>query len=316
MKIIDLKNETEYRLLPEDRISCAIGNFDGVHLGHRALISLAAEKRKGITKSAVWTFAEPSSRALGGVSLLTCTAERADIFRSLGIDLLFLADFEEMRSLSHEAFAKDVLYRQCQVRRAVCGFNFRYGKMASGNAETLKTTLAQMNAETEIVLPFRLDGSVVSSSEIREALAVGNMQRARAMLARPYSVTSEIVHGKKLGRTLGFPTANQRFPKGRAVPKFGVYAVRLHADGKTYEGVANVGVRPTVENTLRANCETYVFDFAGDLYGKTVTTEFLEFLRPEKHFSDVGALTRAVQGDMDAAQRYFKAQKEHTHDET
>ncbi|MBQ8495895.1 MAG: bifunctional riboflavin kinase/FAD synthetase [Clostridia bacterium] len=310
MKIIDLKNETEYKLLPEDMVSCAIGNFDGVHLGHRALITLAAEKKDGITKSAVWTFAEPSSRALGGVSLLTDTAERATLFRSLGIDLLFLADFEEMRSLSPEDFAEDILYRRCQVRRVVCGFNFRYGKMAAGNAETLKSSFDRLGGKTEIVPPFCLNGAVVSSSEIREALSIGNMKRARAMLDRPYSLTAEIVHGKQLGRTLGFPTANQRFPKGRAVPKYGVYAVRLTIDGKTYEGVANVGVRPTVENTLRANCETYVFDFEGNLYGKTATTEFLAFLRPERHFSDVNALTDAVNGDKETAKRYFKTEKE------
>lgn len=310
MKIIDLKNETEYKLLPEDAISCAIGNFDGVHLGHRALITLAAEKQNGCTKSAVWTFSEPSSRMLGGVSLLTDTAERAEIFRSLGMDLLFLADFEEMRSLSPEVFAEDILYRQCQVRQIICGFNFRYGKMAAGNAETLKRSFDRLGGKTTIIPPFCLNGAVVSSSEIREALSVGNMKRAKAMLARPYSLTAEIVHGKQLGRTLGFPTANQGFPQGRAVPKYGVYAVRISIDGISYEGVANVGVRPTVEHTLRANCETYVFDFSGDLYGKTATTEFLAFLRPEQHFADVNALTDAVSGDKEAAKRYFKAEKE------
>ena len=119
-----------------------------------------------------------------------------------------------------------------------------------------------------------------------------------------------MVHGKRLGRTLGFPTANQRFPKGRLVPKFGVYAVRIHIDGKTYRGVANVGVRPTVENTVSANCETFVFDYHGDLYGKTVTTEFYGFLRPERHFSDVNALKAAVELDIQSAILYFQAEKE------
>ena len=305
MKIIDLQNETEYALSENDGISAAIGNFDGVHLGHRALISLAAQKKDGITKSAVWTFTNPSSRMVNGVSLLTDTEERREFFRSLGIDLLFLTDFNDVRSLSPKEFVKDVLYETCKVRRAVCGFNFRYGKMAAGTAETLETDLTALGGTVDIVPPFEWQGKTVSSSRIREALALGDPESAASMLARPYSITAEIVHGKKLGRTLGFPTANQRFPEGRAVPRFGVYAVRLHTDGACYHGVANVGIRPTVENTDAANCETYLFDFKGDLYGKTAKTEFLSFLRPERHFSNINELKNAVDSDILAAKRYF-----------
>ncbi len=309
MKIIDLNTKKEYSLSSEDRISCAIGNFDGVHLGHRALIALAAQKEKTITKSAVWTFSEPSSRKLGGVSLLTSPEERFDIFRSLGIELLFLTDFEEVRSLSPEAFVKEILFEKCRVRRAVCGFNFRYGKMAAGNALTLKHDLNALGADVCVVEPYCLDGAVVSSSAIREALVAGETAYATKMLSHPYSITSTVVHGKKLGRTLGFPTANQPFPHGRVIPKFGVYAVRLHTSDGWYHGVANVGIRPTVENTPIANCETFIFDFDGDLYGKTVKTEFCAFLRPEKHFSDVGALMAAVRNDITNARLYFQSER-------
>ena len=167
-----------------------------------------------------------------------------------------------------------------------------------------------MGGSTSIFPPYRFQNQTVSSSEIREALAVGNPERACLMMGRPYSLTAEVVHGKQLGRTLGFPTANQRFPKGRTVPKFGVYAVRIHIDGKIYFGVANVGVRPTVENTVSANCETFVFDYNGDLYGKTVTTEFCGFLRPEQHFPDIQVLKSAVALDMQSAALYFQAEKE------
>ena len=130
------------------------------------------------------------------------------------------------------------------------------------------------------------------------------------MLTRPYSICAEVVHGKKLGRTLGFPTANQRFPLDRLVPKFGVYAVCIQVNGKRYRGVANVGVRPTVENTVSANCEVYILDFEGDIYGKTVTTEFCEFLRPERHFSDIETLVAAVQSDISHAKQYFQVKKD------
>ncbi len=310
IKIFDLQTQTEYALRDEDRLSCAIGNFDGVHAGHQKLLSLAAEKNGNVTKSAVFTFSVPTSRLKNGTALLTSPQERYPLFRDLGIDLLILAEFEDIAGLSHERFAEDILFQQCHVRRALCGFNFRYGKAALGNADTLKKTLCALGAEVDVVSPYRLDGHTVSSSEIREAPSVGNVKRAHRMLTRPYAVTAEVVHGKQLGRTLGFPTANQRFPSDRLVPKFGVYAVRVQTDAAVYFGVANVGIRPTVEHTVSANCEVYLFDFDGDLYGKTVTTEFLEFLRPERHFSDIRALTAAVHNDIHTAKQYFLSEKD------
>jgi riboflavin kinase/FMN adenylyltransferase len=309
MKIIDLKTGKETTLSEYERVSCALGNFDGVHLGHRALLRIAAEK-KNADRSAVWTFSEPSSRTMNGIALLTDPEERLMIFRELGIDLAFLADFASVRGLDKETFAREILYKECHVRRAVCGFNFRYGMKASGNAECLKRSFSELGADVEIVPPFTLDGMTVSSSEIRGALARGEMERVTEMLARPYSVTSVVSHGKKLGRTLGFPTANQSIPPLRAVPAFGVYAVRMTVDGNIYHGVANVGVRPTVENTDAVNCETYLLDFEGDLYGKTVKTEFLHFLRGERCFSDVSELKAAVDQNILEAKAYFEGQKE------
>jgi riboflavin kinase/FMN adenylyltransferase len=272
-------------------------------------LRIAAEKRNA-DKSAVWTFSEPSSRTINGISLLTDPAERFAIFRELGIDLVFLADFESVRRLDKETFAKEILYKECHVRTAVCGFNFRYGAKASGNAETLKATFSTLHADVEVIPPFTMNGMTVSSSEIRAALSAGEVEMATEMLARPYSITTEISHGKKLGRTLGFPTANQMIPPQRAVPRFGVYAVRMTVDGRVYHGVANVGVRPTVENTDAVNCETYLFDFDGNLYGKTAKTEFLHFIRGEKRFFDVFELKSAVEQNISEAKAYFSMEKE------
>lgn len=310
IKILDLKTEKEYILSPNDRLSCAIGNFDGVHIGHQKLLSVAAEKSGEMTKSAVFTFAVPTSHIKNGATLLLSPEDRYPIFRSLGIELLILADFEEISALSPESFAEDILFRCCQVRHAVCGFNFRYGKNAKGTAQSLKKSFESMGGNATVCPPYRFQGQTVSSSEIREALAVGNPERALAMMGRPYTLCAEVIHGKMLGRTLGFPTANQSFPKGRTVPKFGVYAVRVLVDGAVYYGVANVGVRPTVEKTVSSNCETFIFDYQGNLYGKSVTTEFYQFLRPEQHFSDVQALMSAVKLDIQRAALYFQAEKE------
>ena len=316
IKILDLQTEKDYILSPDDRLSCAIGNFDGVHTGHQKLLSIAAQKEGAITKSAVFTFSVPTSHLKNGTSLLMSPEQRYPIFRDLGIELLILADFDDISVLSPESFAEDVLFRRCQVRHVVCGFNFRYGKNARGTAESLKKSFESWEGSTTVCSPYRFQGQTVSSSEIREALAVGNPERAHAMMGRPYSLTAEVVHGKRLGRTLGFPTANQRFPKGRTVPKFGVYAVRIRLDETVYFGVANVGIRPTVEKTVSANCETFIFDYHGDLYGKNITTEFYGFLRPERHFPDVKALKSAIALDMQSAALYFQAEKEINSHET
>ena len=311
MKQIDLATGKETILLPEETVSCAIGNFDGVHLGHKALISLAAA-RQNTSKSAVWTFAEPSSRFLNGrPGLLSTMEERLSLFRELGIDIVFIEDFENVRDMEADIFAKEILYRRCHVRAAVCGFNFRYGKNAAGTAETLSEAFHALGASVTVMPPYQIGGVTVSSSEIRAALAAGDVETAAAMLGRPYSLTGEVVAGKKLGHLLGFPTANQRFPEGRAVPRFGVYAVRAVVDRHTYPGVANVGVRPTVENTENVNCETHILRFDGDLYGKTIRVELCRFLRPEKKFESPEALREAVMHNIGETAEYFHIETGH-----
>lgn len=308
MKQIDLASGKEASLLPEDAVCCAIGNFDGVHLGHRELISLAASRPDGTTKSAVWTFAEPSSRCLNGtLGLLSTMEERLTIFRGLGIDIVFIEDFGIVRDMDANRFAREILYRNCRVRRAVCGFNFRYGKNAAGTAESLSEAFHALGAEVTVMPPFRIGETIISSSEIRAMLAAGNAEAAAAMLGRPYSLTGKVIAGKKLGRTLGFPTANQCFPESRMIPRFGVYAVRAVIDGHSYAGVANVGVRPTVENTENINCETHILNFEGDLYGKTIRIEFCRFLRPEKKFESSDALRGAIMRNIEETEEYFRS---------
>jgi len=312
MKQIDLATGKETVLLPEDTVSCAIGNFDGVHLGHRKLISLSAKRPHGASKSAVWTFTEPSSHFLNGkLGLLSTMEERLSLFRSLGIDIAFIEDFEKVRDMDADRFAKEILYTSCHVRTAVCGFNFRYGKNAAGTSESLSQAFRSLGAFAVILPPFQIGDVTVSSSEIRAALASGNAETAAAMLGRPYSLTGEVIMGKKLGHTLGFPTANQRFPEMRMIPRFGVYAVRAVIAGYTYPGVANVGVRPTVENTGNVNCETHILHFDGDLYGKTIRVEFCKFLHPEKKFENPHALRDAVMRNIEEAAEYFRQEPEY-----
>ena len=306
MKLIDLSAGRQTTLSPEETVCCAIGNFDGVHVGHQELIRKAAARPDGVTKSAVWTFCEPSSRLLNrSVGLLTSMEERMALFRAMGIDLVFLEDFERVRNMDAHRFAEEVLFRECHVRTAVCGFNFRYGSHAEGTAETLSQVFHKLGAHVSVVPPCRIDGITVSSSEIRAAIAYGDMERASRMLGRSYSLTAEVVEGKHLGHKLGFPTINQRFPTNRALPRFGVYASLVTAEDRQYHGVSNVGVRPTVEHTDQVNCGTHVLDFDGDLYGKIVKVEFRHFLRPETKFENPAALQDAVRKNIAETRDFF-----------
>ncbi len=306
MKQIDLATGKEAVLLPEDTVACAIGNFDGVHIGHKKLILHAAARPNGTCKSAVWTFTEPSSHCLDRkIPLLSTMEERLDLFRALGIDIVFLEDFKRIQDMDAKTFAAEILYRDCHVRVAVCGFNFRYGKNATGTAETLSETFHSIGASVTVMPPCKMEGVIVSSSEIRAALAAGDTEHAAKLLGRYYSLDAAVCHGKRLGHTLGFPTANQQFPEAKAIPRFGVYATRVFVDGKQYYGVSNVGIRPTVENTQHANCETYILDFTGDLYGKSIQVQFCRFLRPEEKFSDSDTLQKAILHNIAETREYF-----------
>ncbi len=287
----------------------ALGNFDGVHLAHRALIGEAIsmrDKRYPNAKCGVFCFSVHSADCLSERPHphLCTQAEKLQKFAACGADLAILADFTALRDLSPERFVRDILQADCHCVAAVCGFNYRFGKAASGTAELLDIL---MNGAVCIRKPVTVDGEPVSSTRIRNLLLSGEVGRAAELLTEPYAVGTEVLPGKKLGRILGFPTINQRFPAGCVIPRYGVYQTESIVDGKTYRGVSNVGIHPTVDDpdTAVPNCETYLFDFAGDLYGKCVRTAFLRFLRPERTFGSVEELQTQIEKDIrEAKERY------------
>ena len=213
-------------------LSVALGNFDGVHVGHAKLIRCAVEyaKENGI-KSAVWTFADaetalpnkPDSLAL------TTTAEKLSLIAKLGVDYAILADFESVRNLAPEEFVSDILIDKCQAKAAICGFNFRFGKGGAGNADTLRLLMTEN--ECIIVDPIYARGGLVSSSTVRTLIESGDMEAATELLGRPFSVTFPVVEGKRLGRTIGIPTINQNFPVGHIIPATGIYACTVETPG-------------------------------------------------------------------------------------
>ncbi|MBQ1933857.1 MAG: bifunctional riboflavin kinase/FAD synthetase [Clostridia bacterium] len=285
----------------------ALGCFDGVHIGHAELFRTLVEGANG-KKRAVWTFAPPEAGKpcpVKGKPLIVPFDRKCELLNECGIEYAFLYGFSDVCSLSCEEFVDRILIGECGCGLAVCGYNFTFGRGAAGNAQTLKRLLAERGIEAIIVENVQRDGTSVSSAGIRAALAEGNVELAEKMLGREYTVTAPVIGGRRLGREWGFPTVNQHFFDGAAVPQKGVYASSCIIDGKKYGAVTNVGVRPTVSGGNDViTAETHIFDYSGDLYGKTLSVALKHFIRPEKKFENGDELRSAVLADMETARKY------------
>lgn len=297
---------TDWRGLP-DRLrgaAVAIGAFDGVHRGHQAVIARAraAADRLGAPLGVVSFDPHPRRwfQPEAAPFRLMTPAQMARAVAPLGVDRLHLLPFDAaMAAMSDEAFAREILVDGLGIRHAAVGFDFTYGKGRTGSAEGLRRHGETLGFGVTVVARVDdPDGLKLSSSAVREALKAGDMARATAILGRPFAIEGEVVHGDKRGRTIGVPTAN--VPMGDYMrPAYGVYATRSRLpDGRRVDGVANLGVRPMFEID-QPLLEVWLFDFDGDLYGQTVETELIAFLRGEMAFDGLDALK--VQIDADAA---------------
>lgn len=294
------------------RSSCvvALGCFDGVHIGHAKVISTAREiaDRLGCA-CAVWTFDEPPRNYFikNGVPLITNQKEKEELIRTLGVDKLISVPFTlETARISAEDFFENILVNRLRAVHIVCGFNYTFGAQGLGNEKMLESLCHKKGIGFTAVSAVSVSGVTASSSAIRDALIDGNTELANSLLGRPHSLRTVVISGQHLGRRLGFPTLNQEFPAGRLVPKRGVYVSRITIDGKKnpYFGITNVGIRPTVGGTSLF-AETNIFDFSGDLYGKTVKVEFLKFLRDERKFPTLTLLTEQIEKDVLSAKEYL-----------
>ncbi len=292
--------------MPASCVLC-LGNFDGVHLAHRALMHTAAKLRAhrfGDAVCGVFCFQPPSSDFFTDTPEHLCTPEeKLEYFREAGMEYAFLANFEALRSYSPERFVTEILLERCRCVAAVCGFNFRFGCHGSGDPAHLRQLLG---APVEIVDEIRRsDGTRICSSYIRALLRDGKPQEAAALLLHPYTLRAEVLHGKALGRTWGFPTINQQFPSNMLIPKHGVYVTDCTLpDGTNIRGISNVGIRPTVDCEATVNCETHLIDYQGSLYGEKVAVSFLHYVRPEQKFQSADELKRQIEKDLQTAKEY------------
>lgn len=283
--------------LPIGDCAVALGFFDGVHLAHREIISAAVkEARARGLSSCVFTFPAEQAGVKSSSKRIYSTEERLELIESLGIDAVVLADFTALSSLSAEKFVSDVLIRDVGCRVALCGYNFRFGNGASGDADALRELMSLSGGEAIVFEKYDFCGAELSATKIREALAEGEVALAAEMLGSPYRLCGKVRHGRGQGHGLGFPTVNVEIPKMRAYPRLGVYRTLLPIDGKIYTGVTNVGVCPTFDER-DIHAETYIVDFSGDLYECDVCVYFAEFLRDEMRFPDSDTLIKQISED-------------------
>lgn len=282
----------------------ALGFFDGVHRGHAAVLQAAAEyAKKNRLSFLVYTFAAADAPK-GDAALLSDDGERAALFSSLGAEYCVFDDFSATRTLSPERFVSDILCGLLRARIAVSGEDFRFGHRAVGDVTLLSHLLADRGGRTVTVPPVMRGGFPISSSRVRKALALGDAAEAAALLGRPYALTLPVVHGQELGRSIGFPTANQPLPEGRAIPRDGVYVTEcVLPDGRALLGVSDIGMRPTVAGKAR-RMESHLINFSGDLYGAPLTVRFLARLRDEAAFPTLSALTEQIKKDVMEAEKW------------
>ena len=284
----------------------ALGFFDGVHLGHQALLRecVALAGRLDCGTAAITFDRHPQSLFREAPALISTAADRDFLLRYYGMETVICLEVtEKVLSTPWEVFLKNLMEQG--AAGFVCGDDFRFGFRGQGNSEKLKSFCEERGIPCIIVPEQTVEGIRVSSTYIRRQLETGDMATAVKFLGHPHILTGTVVPGKQLGRKLGIPTANLRLPEGLAVPKFGVYACRVWIDGEHYPAVTNIGTRPTVEGQ-GITVEPWILDYSGDLYGREIRLEFQYFLRPEQKFSSLEELKQEIHRNAVQTREYLQ----------
>ncbi|MHB1126573.1 MAG: bifunctional riboflavin kinase/FAD synthetase [Bacillota bacterium] len=289
-----------------ENVVVALGNFDGVHLGHQHLISACVRKAREIQGKAVVLTFDPHPMKLlqpeRAPRLLLTPQRKAAIISQLGVDFLLLVPFDDhLAQLSPEDFVADMLWGKLHPRYIFVGFNYSFGQGGQGSPLVLANLASRWSTQVQVVEPVKAEDAVVSSTTIREALEKGDIRRAKALLGYWPILEGEVIPGDQRGRQLGFPTANLNVNKEILIPPEGVYATRVNVEGKLYPGIVNIGRRPTFGDDLPNSVEVYIMDFARDIYGQSVVLELIEMLRPEKRFASADDLIAQIQNDVQQA---------------
>ncbi len=315
MRILD--GTESFRSHPQKPLVLALGNFDGIHQGHKRLLDYVVEQAHAVKgQAAVFTFRNHPQQALHpqhAAENLQTLEQKLAMFKECGIEICFLQRFNKKFSVySAEDFVSKILVKRLGIYEICLGYNARFGRGRAGDADLLKTLGKEFGFKVCQMKPVMHAGLPVSSTAVREAVRQGRMERAAGFLGRPWSIVGRVVRGKAKGRGIGFPTANLQL-KDYVQPAQGVYAVGgrvlAHASKKLMPGVLNYGTRPTFEKKKAAVLEAHFLNFNGRLYGKKIEIFFLKHLRQEKKFDSAEALKKQIRKDIQAAGRIFKKQK-------
>ena len=298
--------------MKKQRRVIALGFFDGVHLGHGALLRAVKEAADRLDARPCAFDKSPTAVITGqSVPLLSTVEDRVRLMRRhYGIEEVVVAPFDAMQRMDWEDFVRRYLAEELGVVHVVAGHDFHFGYMGKGNPDRLREKCRELGMGCDIIEKVEQDGITISSTYIRTLVAQGEMERAAQFLGHPHSLTQTVTHGKGIGHSaLGFPTVNLRVPEGVIVPAFGVYATRVWFDGQSRAAVTNVGVRPTVQdNDGRVTVEGFILDFDGDLYSHQVRVEFCKRLRGEQKFPTMQALSDEIRRNAEQTREYFGGQ--------
>lgn len=274
-----------------------LGLFDGVHIGHRS--ALESLKASPADEKIVYTFSSSGLKTKGERKLILTDDEKRGMLLENGADEVVFADFEKIKDLSGEAFAKKVLFEELEAGEVICGENFRFGKNASCNSDDLKELMGRMGVAVKIVPIVSAGGEPISTTRIRKLIESRDVASANRLLGYNYFISGRVVHGKALGRELGIRTINTAYDRSKILPPNGVYSTDVLISGGRYMGITNVGTKPTVGDGIEKGVETHILGFDGDVYDSTASIIFNDFYRKEKKFDSLAELIDAINHDIE-----------------
>lgn len=291
----------------EGKSAVAIGKFDGIHLGHQKLLEcIMAQKKQGL-KAVIFTFDPPPAVLFGAApdkELMTREEKRA-AFELMGTDVLIEFPLTyETAAILPETFIEQLLCKQMHAAYIAAGTDVSFGAKGAGNAELLRRMEAKYGYEVQIIDKVCCDGKVVSSTFVREEVMAGHMEEAQRLLGTPYGIWGSVMHGNRLGRTMGMPTVNLMPPSNKLLPPKGVYYSEVYLEGRKYAGITNIGYKPTVSSEQQMGVETYIYDFEKEIYGVQIEVALLSFKRSEKRFQNTEELKKQMAKDIEEGRLY------------
>ncbi|KJS23444.1 MAG: hypothetical protein VR72_01090 [Clostridiaceae bacterium BRH_c20a] len=299
----------EQYISPEKPVVAALGNFDGVHLGHKHLINAAKDIARGINgETLVFTFfPHPQLLFNNHIEVINSLKLKIDLLKSLGVENVLVIPFTKtIAELSPPCFVHEILSNKLKISHAVAGFNYTFGHKGKGKAEDLIKQSAEQNIKVTIIEPFYVEGKLVSSTKIRDYIKIGKIAEAARLLGYQPAIIGKVIEGNKIGRQMGFPTANLEWDNNLLIPATGVYAVRVEFDNVLYMGVLNIGKKPTVTQNITITMEVNILDFQREIYGCEIKIIFYKKLRDETKFASIIELKKQISNDVQTTIKYFR----------